>query len=165
MAAFSDSKMGSFTCVGTRQGTIDIYDSKQWTIFRSQRVMPNTPILSLEVHTPSPTLTPASSRSLRRRQSLPTILSQAPPKSGNKTKIFAALQDGKFYWNYIARLLEGDVNEKWMQLRVHRNEIISKLVVKNDKIYALSGKVSSNRTDHLMNFSRPFRCTAFSSKV
>ena len=143
MVNMFDAKMGNLTCVGTRQGCIDIYDSKQWTIFRSQRVVPNTPITHIAIHKPSQVLTPAGSRaSMRRRQSLPSILGQTPPKSGNKTKIFIGLPDGKFYWNYVARILEGDMQEKWVQIRVHRNETINRLVVKNDKIFTLSGKVS-----------------------
>ena len=70
------------------------------------------------------------------------MLGSVPPKSGNKTKLFIGLPDGKFYWNYTARLLDGDTSEKWMQLRVHRNETINQLLVKNDRIFALCGKAT-----------------------
>ena len=121
----------SYVLAGTRQGCIDVYDTKQWTIFQSHRLPGSSPITNILCNSfqiPGGQLSPG-----QRRNSLPSAFM----KKGNSVVIVSTME-GKVFWMNSNRLLE-NANPEWTNVNFQpKSGKILKILISNENIYILS---------------------------
>ena len=120
----------SYVLAGTRQGCIDIYDTKQWTIFKSHKLSTGSPIMHILCHASQ---VAGGQSPSGRRNSLPSALMQK-----GRSLILVATQEAKIYWINGNSLLE-DANLEWHNIPlISKSGKILKIIISNENIYFLS---------------------------